>query len=68
MTSLSYQILPRAFLESVLMGLVPLVSAVELFDLWLMTPNGGTLPIQQRLQQVADLVMMQDVDEVMTLH
>ena len=68
MSSLSYQILPRALLEPVLMGLVPLVSAVELFDLWLMTPNGGTLLIPQRLQQVADLVMMQDVDEVMTLH
>lgn len=68
MTSLSYQVLPPAFLEPVLMGLVPLVQAIELYDLWLMTPMGQRLYVPQRLMPAADLVFLQDVTENQTLH
>ena len=68
MSSLSYQSLPQAFLEPVLLGLVPLVDALELWDLWLLTPNGWPLAIPQRLLDAATLVLMQDVVMYRTVH
>lgn len=66
--SLSYQSLPSAFLDPVLLGLVPLRTALELWDLWLMTPDGGTLRVPQRLQAAAELVFQQDVLGFPTVH
>ena len=66
--SLTWQTLPSAFLEPVLLGLVLLMAASELWDLWLTTPNGQTLAIPQRLQPAAHLIFQQDVIARLTLH
>lgn len=68
MSSLSYQVLPRAFLEPVLMGLVPLTQAVELYDLWLLTPEGHSLSVPMRLAKAAEVIFQQEIVEELRMH
>ena len=51
--SATWQVLPNNLLQLVLARECSLAEASELLDLWLMTPDGGTLELPPRLYQLA---------------
>ena len=57
-SSLTWQSLPPMFLEPVLLGRVSLAQASELWDRYLLTPDGQAVEIPDRLMEAAEVIWM----------
>ena len=68
MHSLTWQVLPPAWLRAVLNHEVTLLQASELLDLLLETPFGDPIRVPSRLETAAEVLFSEDLTVNLLLH